>query len=660
MSNFKQSVLKDFSTHGLLANSIDGFIHREQQAKLAELICDSIDNHSVLIAEAGTGTGKTFAYLLPAIRSNKKVLISTGSKALQDQLFNKDLPIILNALSREKIEQSNVNTTPFKAPVLLKGRSNYLCLERLDQQLHSSNQTEENFQAQLVKVKFWSIKTISGDIAQCEDVPEDSYIWSYLTSTNDNCTGTHCPRYEECFINHARKNALEAEIVIVNHHLFFADIALKASGFGKIIPEMDVFIFDEAHQIPDIASQYYGEQISSKQLYDIANDLEIAYRIALKDVQQLPKSANYLTQIVKQLRLVLGDNIKGNFYLINQHTEIKYLIKKLFDALNFTQDVCTALLGRHEMIDSCYERIEIALKLLHRLTTTQQSGYSYWFEVNRSHFTFACTPLSVAPMMQELVSKKNTSWIFTSATLSVNNTFKFFNQKMGLNFAKTAIFDSPFDYHNQSLLCVPRYLMSSTDPNYAKYLVEKLSPIIELNKGRCFFLCTSHLMLKSLAIEFRKITLNFPLYVQGEMSKTQLLEHFIHSGNALLLGTNSFWEGVDVKGDALSCVIIDKLPFQSPDDPLLKSRIEDAMIKGISAFESIQIPEAIITLKQGVGRLIRDSQDKGVVIICDDRLVTKNYGAQFLKSLPPMARTRDLNKIKAFLITKNTQRDPIK
>ncbi|WP_245711057.1 ATP-dependent DNA helicase [Thorsellia anophelis] len=651
MENYKRLILQDFSKNGLLAHSIENFIHRKSQADLAELIAESIQSKSILIAEAGTGIGKTFAYLLPALRSNQKILISTGSKALQDQLFNKDLPLILNALKKESLAYDKA--IEIQNVVLLKGRSNYLCLEKLDQYMQSSNLIDKTFLSSIVQIKNWSISTSTGDISQCYDITEDNFIWSFLTSTNDNCLGASCPRYEDCFVNQIRKRALDANVVIVNHHLFFADISLKTNGFGKIIPDMDVLIFDEAHQVPDIACQYYGEQLSSKQLYSIADDLQLSYRTQLRDVKQLQTSSDYLLQTIKQLRLVLGDNSKGNFHIIKNHKEIKPLINKLLDALNFSKEVCSTISIRNELIESCYERLDKALNFLNKLNQTNMQGYSYWFEVNRSNFTFACTPLSVAPMINELVFKEKRCWIFTSATLTTNNSFQYFNNKIGLTLAKTAIFDSPFDYQNQSLLYVPRYLLAQNHSESAHQLVNILKPIIEMNRGRCFFLCTSHLMLKSLAVEFRKTINNFTLFVQGEMSKSKLLEKFIESGNGLLLATNSFWEGIDIKGDILSCVIIDKLPFQSPDDPILKAKIEDAMLRGLNAFEEIQIPEAIITLKQGVGRLIRDAQDHGVIIICDNRLVIKHYGSQFIKSLPSMTRTRDLHKVMKFLSEKN-------
>lgn len=650
-------IKNDFSEKGLLASIIPNYNFRKEQFELANLIKQTIDSNEILIAEAGTGTGKTFAYLIPALRSKQKVVISTGTKALQDQLFYKDIPLIYKALSLENELNSNSNKSikkkidfkDFQYPVILKGRSNYLCLEKLDKHISLPQIADKHFEHDLIKIKNWSLKTTTGDISQANEIPENSYIWSYLTSTHQNCLGSECPRYESCFVNKARNDALNAQLVIVNHHLFFADANLKSEGFGKLLPDADIYIFDEAHQIPDIASSYYGEQLTSKQLYDVANDLEMVYRIELTDTKQLQSSAHYLNMIIKQLRLVLGDRQKGDFTLINHHTEIKNLIKKLLDSIQFCIEVCKTIINQNKTIENCHERLLNYQQLLLRIVESNRIDHNYWFETNQAQFIFAYSPLSIAKEINKLIHQKKSSWIFTSATLTINQNFNFFNRKMGLDKANTAIFESPFNYYEQALLCVPRYLPQLNQPDTAFQLVQKLLPIIEVNQGGCFFLCTSHAILQAIANELRKKQLKRPVLVQGEMGKTQLLEAFIQSQNALLIGTNTFWEGVDLKGDLLKCVIIDKLPFQSPDDPMLKARIKHAILMGQNAFEDVQMPEAIIALKQGIGRLIRDKNDKGVIIICDNRLVMKEYAAIFLKSLPRMKRTRDLDLTINFL-----------
>ena len=627
----------DFSPKGVLAQAIKGFKPREAQKVMAKAITDAIKKKQGLVVEAGTGTGKTYAYLVPALRANKKVIISTGSKALQDQLYSRDLPTVVSALhSDEKL-------------ALLKGRSNYLCIERFDQQVLVGGELSKEGLADLVSLRSWASVTEEGDISTCSAVAEDSSIWPFVTSNNDNCLGSDCPNYKACFVVKARRKAMDADIVVVNHHLFLADVVVKETGFGELIPAADVMIFDEAHQLPDIASQYFGIQLSSRQLLDLAKDIIIAYRTEVRDMAQLQKSADRLTQSTQDFRLALGDTgFKGNLRDILQQPDVMRRLQLVEDALVLCYDVIKLAIGRSASLDAAFERVTTYQGRLKRLKETAITGYSYWYECSARHFILALTPLSVADKFQELMASKAGSWIFTSATLSVNDKLDYFTQRLGLENTNTLILSSPFDYQNQVLLCVPRYLPEPNQKGTAKQLASMLLPLIEANHGRCFFLCTSYNMMKELAEEFRQ-TLTMPVLVQGETSKNKLLAQFTQAGNALLVATSSFWEGVDVRGDALSCVIIDKLPFTAPDDPLLKARIEDCRLKGGEPFNDVQLPDAVITLKQGVGRLIRDTDDRGVLIICDNRLVMRPYGEVFLQSLPPAPRTRDLEKAIAFL-----------
>ncbi|CDG21449.1 putative ATP-dependent helicase yoaA [Xenorhabdus poinarii G6] len=627
----------DFAKNGLLAKAIPGFKPRDAQREMSSAITVAIEKQQQLVVEAGTGTGKTFAYLVPALRSGKKVIISTGSKALQDQLYNRDLPTIVNALDFT----GNL--------ALLKGRSNYLCLERLEQQSMGHTQMEAEILAQVIKLKHWSAHTDDGDISRCHQVAEDSTVWPLVTSTNDNCLGSDCPCYQECFVLKARRKALEADIVIVNHHLFMADRVVKDSGFGELIPQADVVIFDEAHQVPDIASQYFGQQLSSRQLMDLSRDIIMAYRIEVRDQAQLQKSADRLSQSAQDFRLALGESsYRGNLREALRQQPVQRALVRLDDALELCYDVMKLSLGRSAMLDAAFERATLYRHRLKRLIDVNIPDYSYWFESYGRHFLLALTPLSVSDKFSEMIREQSGCWVFTSATLSVNEQLDHFTERLGLKQARTLLLPSPFDYQRQMLLCVPRYLPSPNQSGGAKWLARMLKPLIESNQGRCFFLCTSHQMMRSLAEEFRA-NMTLPVLVQGETSKTQLLSQFISAGNALLVATGSFWEGVDVRGDALSCVIIDKLPFTAPDDPLLKARIEDCQIKGGDSFNEVQLPDAVIDLKQGVGRLIRDIDDYGVVVICDNRLVMRPYGEVFLNSLPPASRTRDLSKAIAFL-----------
>ncbi len=632
-------ISKIFSASGALGKVIPGFQPRQSQLDMANAVHNTIKNGSQLVVEAGTGTGKTFAYLAPALISGKKIIISTGSKNLQEQLFHRDLPLMVDALG-------------FTGRVaLLKGRSNYLCHDRLSRQMIESHdsQSDPTLLSQLVKIRSWSSSTKSGDLGECDAIAEDSPLIPTVTSNNDNCLGKECPSFGDCFVNKARAKALEADIVVVNHHLFLADIAIKETGFGELIPEADVFIFDEAHQLPDIASHYFGQSLSSRQLMDLAKDIEIGYRTEARDMRQLQKIANRLSQSAMDLRIVLGDpGFRGNWRDALKSEPIKRELLRLKDALELVYDVLKLALGRSQLLDTAFDRAALLKARLERVCDVSITGYSYWFECSPRHFTLHITPLSVADKFKDQIEQQQGSWIFTSATLAVQDDFSHFTQRLGLVPEQQFSLPSPFDYQNQALLCVPRFLPEPNSFGMAEKLVEMLLPVIVKNGGRCFFLCTSHQMMKKLAERFRE-QLDLPVLVQGETSKQRLLAEFMELGNALLVATGAFWEGIDVRGDTLSCVIIDKLPFTAPDDPLLKARIEDCRLKGGEPFSQVQIPDAVITLKQGVGRLIRDQKDKGALIICDNRLVTKQYGAVFLHSLPPIPRTRDLSLVSDFL-----------
>lgn len=632
-------IAKTFSSDGALGKAIPGFQARQPQIDMAEAVSSAIKEQSQLVVEAGTGTGKTFAYLVPALLSGKKVIISTGSKNLQEQLYHRDLPLMVNALGF------------YGQVALLKGRSNYLCLDRLSRQMVEShtNESDPTLLTQLVKVRSWSSETKTGDLGDCEDLPEDSMIIPTITSTNDNCLGKECPSYTDCFVLKARKRAMDSDIVVVNHHLFLADLAIKETGFGELIPEADVFIFDEAHQLPDIASEYFGQSVSSRQIHDLAKDIEIAYRTEAKDMRQLQKVGDKLLQSAMDMRIVLGEpGFRGNWREAMQSESIKRELVRLTDSLDLAIDVLKLALGRSQLLDTAFERANLIKGRIDRVCDVDITGYSYWYDTSPRHFTLHITPLSVADKFHEQIEIKQGAWIFTSATLAVSGDFKHFTDRLGLKPKQQFSLPSPFDYEKQARLCVPRYLPEPNSPGLADKLVRMLAPVIEENDGRCFFLCTSHSMMRELGEKFREV-LDLPVLMQGEMSKQKTLAEFMELGNALLVATGAFWEGIDVRGDALSCVIIDKLPFTAPDDPLLKARIEDCRLRGGEPFAEVQIPDAVITLKQGVGRLIRDQKDHGALIICDNRLVTRDYGGTFLGSLPPIPRTRDLERIKAFL-----------
>lgn len=626
-----------FADAGALAQQIPGFKARAAQKQMALAVAESIEQGSALVVEAGTGTGKTYAYLVPALLAGKKVILSTGTKNLQEQLYLRDLPKVLQALA-----------LPLQT-ALLKGRANYLCLFRLTQHYQHVPVPDPLLIQDLSLIKKWSSETHTGDIGELTYIAEDSKALPYVTSTTDNCLGKDCPDFDDCYLLKARKKAMQADLVVVNHHLFFADMALKDTGFGELLPNMDVVIFDEAHQIPDIASEYFGESVSSKALLELCRDVEMACKTELKDHPQLAKIADKLAALVRDWRLLLpGDPTKGNWRECYQKPEMQVAMRRICDALTMLYQVLKSSLGRADLVDSCYERVATARTRLDKLLDVERAGVSFWYETTARTISLHYTPLSIADKFNELVFNQQRSWIFTSATLSVDEGFHHFTEQMGLQNARTMLLDSPFDYPKQAMMLVPRYLPEPTDPRMNKALLELAVQLITANNGRCFFLFTSHRMLQWMAKELPE-RIQLPILVQGSTSKRILLEQFVALKHTVLLGTGSFWEGVDVRGDTLSCVIIDKLPFASPDEPLLQARSEDARMRGKDPFAAVQLPQAVITLKQGVGRLIRDVTDRGVLVICDTRLVTRPYGEVFIKSLPPMRRSRDVGQAIEFL-----------
>lgn len=644
------TVAQAFSNDGALAKAIDGFSPRQAQTDMALAVANAIDKESSLIVEAGTGTGKTFAYLIPAFlaiksssanEKDKKIIISTGTKNLQEQLFHKDIPLIKKALA------SNAQVA------LLKGRANYLCRYRLAQYQETRGQLDASTLTDLVKVKTWANSTQAGDIGELVNVSEDSGVFPFITSTLDNCLAKDCPDYEQCYLVKARQNAIDADLVVVNHHLFFADMALKDTGFGELIPKAQVMVFDEAHQIGDIASDYFGEAFSTRQLVDLCFDVLQVYRSKLSDVKQLGLAAEKLQKTCQEFRLLFNyDPERGNWREKYNQARFAQKFSNLKVDLDFLYQVIKLCISRNEAIDNCFDRAVNLLAQYDVMANVEVNGMSFWYETTPRHVVLHLTPLSVADKFSAYVKESKAGWIFTSATLAVDNSFEHFAQHLGLHGANQLLLESPFDYLQQSQLVVPRYLPEANDKNRAAHLAKLAQPLIEASKGACFMLFTSYRVMHQVA-EILADSIDNTLLVQGQMAKRVLLEQFVTTDDAVLLATASFWEGIDVRGDKLTCVIIDKLPFASPDDPLLQARSEDVRRQGGDAFAQIQLPQAVIALKQGVGRLIRDVSDKGIMVICDNRLVNRPYGETFLKSLPQMKRTRDLSQATAFLETVN-------
>lgn len=631
------SISKCFSQNGALAKAIPGFKARQAQLDMATAVKGAIKDKAQLVVEAGTGTGKTFAYLAPALLAGKKVIVSTGTKALQEQLFHRDLPLVKKALR------------PMMKTALLKGRSNYLCINRLEVNAQHPPYDDPNFLSDMSNVRKWSSETDDGDIGELTSIEENSRVLPFVTSTVDNCLSKDCPNIADCHVMNARKKALEADLIVVNHHLFFADLALKDTGFGELIPDTDVIIFDEAHQIPDIASEYFGEHFSSRQVFELCKDIQAEYQAQLRDMPQLNKAAMTLEKNILDMRLVFAeDPERGNWRDKSKSEAIIEAIQYVLKAFNFLYDVIKLVVSRTETIDNCFERLVQLKGKFEKVNQTQEGGYSYWYDTTKRHFTLHITPLSIADKFGAIVDESSSAWVFTSATVSVDENFDHYTALLGINDARTQILGSPFDYQNQAMFCVPRYFPEPNDKTAVRAFAELALELVEASKGRAFLLFTSHRVM-SLVADMIEDKIDYPVLVQGTTSKRLLLEQFTKLKHAVLLGTGSFWEGVDVRGDMLSLVMIDKLPFASPDEPLLQARMEDCKLKGLEPFQQVQIPQAVISLKQGVGRLIRDVTDKGVLVICDPRLVTRQYGEVFMRSLPDMKRTRDLDKVKTFL-----------
>ncbi|MBV1881395.1 MAG: ATP-dependent DNA helicase [Pseudomonadales bacterium] len=621
---------------GAIADYIDGFAPRPDQQRMALAVESSIDAKSVLVAEAGTGTGKTFAYLIPILLSGKKTVVSTGTKNLQDQLYHRDLPTVKKALGL------NLKTA------LLKGRSNYLCPYRLEVHLEDGRFQSREVVHHLQVVATWAKITVAGDIAELSEIPENAQVWPFVTSSPDNCLGQDCPCIEDCPVLKVRRKAMEADLVVVNHHLFFADAALKEEGFGELLPGVEAIVFDEAHQLPDVAAMFFGLSVGSRQVIDLCRDTTNEVIQHAKELGDLKDLAAGVEKSVRDARLSFGEETQKSPWKKVEHDQsIAEALGSVVEKLkNFTEQLKLASV-RSKGLDNCFTRSEDITQRFEMLAGASPNDQVHWFETYKKSFSLNFTPLSIAERFQEFVAGKECAWVFTSATLAMGSDFSHFTDDLGFVSAKTLQFESPFNYPEQSMLYVPRGMPDPSQFGFSDAVVEAAIPVLKASRGRAFFLFTSHRALQRSA-EILEEQLDCSLLVQGEMGKNELLNQFRQLDNAVLLGTSSFWEGVDVRGDALSCVIIDKLPFSSPGEPVVQARIDAMRRQGKNPFNDFQLPRAVITLKQGAGRLIRDVEDSGVLMVCDPRLVAKNYGAQFVQSLPKMRRTRRLDLVEQF------------
>jgi ATP-dependent DNA helicase DinG len=627
-----------FAADGALAACVDGFGLRPQQLEMAAAILRAIEDSGTLVLEAGTGVGKTFAYLVPAFLAGGKVIVSTGTKTLQDQLFERDVPAVRKALATGA------------TAALLKGRANYLCLYRLERAHGEARLGTREEAAQLHRIERFALQTRSGDRAELADVPENAPIWAHATSTRDNCLGQSCPRYRDCFVMRARKNALEADVVVVNHHLFFADVVLRDEGVAELLPACNTVILDEAHQLPDTARLFFSETVSSGQLVELARDARAELRAAGGASPALEAQATQLEKSARDLRLAFGaEAARMAWSQALRRSGVEPALGALAGALETLAGALAAQAERSEGLAACARRAGDAAARIERLRATADDAQVRWVEVFSQAVQLHVTPLSAARPFRRQLEGHPRAWIFASATLAVGDDFSHFTRELGLEDARSARWPSPFDYARQARLYVPRGLPDDpNDSGYTDAVVDAALAAIKASRGRAFLLFTSLRALRRAHERLQDEAIEHPLLVQGTGSRSELLRRFRELGNAVLLGSQSFWEGVDVRGEALSLVVIDKLPFAPPDDPVLAARIDALRAKDLNPFSQLQLPMAVLQLKQGAGRLIRDFSDRGVLMICDPRLFTRGYGRLIRASLPPMPLTREIGDVEAF------------
>ena len=632
-----------FGAEGPLARAVPGFTVRREQIVMAGEVASALHSRGRLVVEAGTGTGKTYAYLVPVLLSGKRVIVSTGTRTLQDQLFRRDLPTVAAALGR-----------PVRV-ALLKGRANYLCLHRLEltEQQAVSRGLRREVATALPYVRDWARITQRGDIAELVKFGESEPVWPWVTSNRDNCVGAECAMFERCHVMRARREAQAADVVIVNHHLLMADLVLKEEGFGDLLPGADAIVIDEAHQLPEVASMFLGFAVSSRQLEALAQDLtaELVLNAASSE------AATRFTQTIERRTFDLQDALGGK----SERAEFAQWSSATIEALeslefaleDLTKSLAEVSEGASGLASIKRRAAELSSRLGLILDHGERGAASVrWAQQSRYGVSFHYVPLDVSEQLGELISTHSSAWICTSATLAVGDSFDHFVRRVGMLDPLTVRLDSPFEFAQQALLYLPKGLDAPSSGRYPQQVVDAALPVLQASGGRAFMLFTSHRALREAAdILFRRLgpTLPFPVLIQGEAPRDALLKRFREFGNAVLLGTSSFWEGVDVKGPALSVVIIDKLPFAVPDDPVLKARLNAIEHRGGNPFMEEQIPQAVIALKQGVGRLIRDHEDFGVIMLCDQRVRTRPYGRIFLDSLPPMPVTHRLEEVTEFL-----------
>jgi len=607
---------------GSLSKLVANYAARQSQLAMAEEVSDLIDNEETLLAEAGTGTGKTFAYLVPALLSGKKVIVSTATKTLQEQLVKKDLPILFKACQ-----------VSGKAR-LLKGRDNYVCPQRLEITETVEQHSRQDWK-KLAEIREWvEHKTKTGDKSELESVPEDDMIWRKVCARMEFCQAAECHADSDCFYPKEKQKAAEAQVLVVNHHLFCADLSLREQGFGELLPNAEVYIFDEAHRLPDIAAQFLGFSITRGQLEELVRDVKQAQKLEAPESKKIDDSAVMLEEQVKKINESLGKwEKRWTWNQLNEEAAFQVVMKRFIDQLELLMNEIKQVAERGKQLTAVYKRCQDFLAQFKEWLNSQSENKIRWIESSQARFKFNLTPLSVAGPFSRQREEIGGAWLFTSATISVNKNFDYFAKRLGLGEAKTVNWPSPFNYQEQGVVYHPVGLPEPKNPDYTKICLRAAWPLLNAAKGRAFFLFTSHKAMQDAKAILDKHWQGI-LLVQGELPKLTLLQKFKMADKAILLGTSSFWEGVDVKGEALKLVIIDRIPFAPPDDPIVQARESYLKENGLNGFAHFQLPEAVIAMKQGAGRLIRDVDDYGVLMLCDPRLTTKGYGNIIKQALP--------------------------
>ncbi len=626
---------------------IAGFTSRPTQQSMATRIEATLERGGIFVAESGTGTGKTFAYLVPALLAKKKVIISTGTRHLQDQLFLRDLPTVTATLGlKSKV-------------AVLKGRANYLCSDRLQSKALVLAGRDDSVKKEASIIYQWSQSTEEGDVAELDDIAEDSSIWPLVTSTADNCAGSACAHFEDCFVLRARRRAMDADVVVINHHIFFADLVLKNDGFGQLLPSFDAVVFDEAHQLGDIATGFLGHSATSRQFQDLIDDVTTEERHNASAVPDLDETGGILRKDLAQLRESMG-RTTGRTPLESLETQSAFVeaLLKLRHDLQTYVDLLMQAQPVSEEFGRCLDRAAGLAESLEVISGRDAQDHVRWCETTHRGFRFQSSPIDTGEILGPHFDKADRSFIFTSATLAVGDSFEHFSRSLGLPEFESARYDSPFDYQNQTLMLLPDGLPDPRSQDFTQAMLDVAVKVINASNGRAFVLFTSYRALNK-AAQFLPTVFKYPLLVQGSASRNALLTQFRETDSAVLLGTSSFWEGVDVRGESLSVVIIDKLPFEAVDDPLVRARLAHVESTGGNPFMDYQVPRAVMALKQGAGRLIRDELDRGVLVICDPRVKSKGYGRVFLSNLPPMPRTTDIGDVEQFFADSHPQKQLI-